>query len=397
MSTRVRAKSRDRRTVVPGQFLGFSVQELRFLDHLIRARGETVVCLEVLGDVASIGPGGEVLSEESKSRTSRQNPLADRAVDFWKTLRNWVEAAVRGELDVAQTIFCLHVSHPVPPGPIAEQFHGAHTEEEARAALEWAAQQVEREGGVQVAAGVREHIREFYAAPVDIRTGIVVGLQIEFGSGDSVADLRRTAKDAGKWVSDQKLDDILCYLLGWIKERIVAQLESRQPAKISGADFNRVAAQIARQFDRETILLSRAKEPSEDRKAQEMTRTYVRQMDLIDLEYDAKLRAINEYLRAEYDRHEWGIRGEVHASSFDAFEQDLISTWHNVKIRHGVLYGAHAEVDRGKLLFADCCGHRTKLNGVDPPAHFCPGSFHLLSDRTVVGWHPRYEELLSPR
>lgn len=57
------------------------VRELRFLDHLLRARGDTVVCLEVVGDVASIGPDG-VLTEEWKSRNSDQNPLTNRAVDY---------------------------------------------------------------------------------------------------------------------------------------------------------------------------------------------------------------------------------------------------------------------------------------------------------------------------
>lgn len=67
----------------PGQLLGFSMQFPRALYHLLRSAPNDVVCVEVLGDVATFTSGGKLLSEEDKS-SIRGNPLTDRSTDFTK-------------------------------------------------------------------------------------------------------------------------------------------------------------------------------------------------------------------------------------------------------------------------------------------------------------------------
>jgi hypothetical protein len=41
--------------------------------------------------------------------------------------------------------------------------------------------------------------------------------------------------------------------------------------------------------------------------------------------------------------------------------------------------------------------HDALLEGLALPPHFTPGSFHALSDRTVIGWHPNYKILLQEK
>jgi hypothetical protein len=205
----------------------------------------------------------------------------------------------------------------------------------------------------------------------------------------------QTAKNENKWASEHKLDDILIHLLGWVKARIASLIEAGRPAVIHIEEFNEVARRIVQQFDRDYILISRAREPSDEERQKELTRTYVRQLDLIELGFERKLRAINEYLRADYDRHEWAIRGEVHPSSFDAFETELIATWDSHKLDCEVTHSHHPDAQRGQALYARCSLYRAKLNGIDPPSHFCSGSFHVLADEKVIGWHPNFPDLLD--
>jgi len=395
MQTPSAPAKRKRKTEVPQQFLGFSLQEFLFLEHLLEARGETTVCLEVFSDTGTRGPDGVTLAQESKSVTSSRNPLTNRASDLWKTLANWSVAASRKELDIDRTIFRLRVSRKRQPGTIAQHFMNAGDRTGAMAALEAARAEFDGLKPGALPESIQEYVTAFFASSTEIQVAIVLNFSIEFGTGSAFDDLKRKVIDAKKWVSEEKLDDILHYLLGWIKAQIASRLEKLQPAMISLADFDRVARSTARQFDRDTILLSRAQEPSIERKEQELTRTFVRQLDLIGLDYDRKLRAINDYLCAEFDRLEWGIRGEVHQTSFDNFEMDLVSAWENLKLRCSTLYRDRSETDRGVLLYTDCCAHRTRLSGIDPPPHFCPGSYHLLSDKRTVGWHPQYPDLLD--
>src|SRR4051812_44440224 len=112
-------------TAAPGSYRGFSFQGTRFLVHLLRAKDGDTVCLEAFEDVAVEHATGKRTSEEDKSY-SASNPLSRRAVEFWKTLRNWVDGVNAGDLDAEKTNFVL-----CAPGcqcsDIATEFHKAQT------------------------------------------------------------------------------------------------------------------------------------------------------------------------------------------------------------------------------------------------------------------------------
>jgi hypothetical protein len=59
-----------------------------------------------------------------------------------------------------------------------------------------------------------------------------------------------------------------------------------------------------------------------------------------------------------------------------------------------VIHKSLTGVERGQLLLADCGMHQQKLQGLEVPAFFTPGSFHALAEEKTVGWHPEYETLL---
>jgi len=95
---------RKRRTQVPGQYLGFSLQQTRFLQLLLRATAGTTISLEVFEDVGAELPNKRKVASQVKSALVT-NPIADRAPELWKTFRNWNDAVAAGELDPATTVF----------------------------------------------------------------------------------------------------------------------------------------------------------------------------------------------------------------------------------------------------------------------------------------------------
>lgn len=102
-----------RSTDAPGSYRGFSVQATRCLHYLMAPTPPEFVWLEVFDDVVVDQADGTRVSEQDKSYTS-SNPLSDRAVSLWKTLRNWVDAANSGDIKVGITRFvtrALAASH----------------------------------------------------------------------------------------------------------------------------------------------------------------------------------------------------------------------------------------------------------------------------------------------
>jgi hypothetical protein len=143
-------------------------------------------------------------------------------------------------------------------------------------------------------------------------------------------------------------------------------------------------------------LASVAKAPDAARVAEHLQlRTYVRQLTLVELLDDDKIRAVTDFIKAEVDRVDWAAKGRVVATSFDAFEDELVAAWQNLKRRCEISHKSHPDAERGQLLYSHCYEHSTKLDGADVPEHFCRGSFHKLADARVVGWHPNYAALLS--
>lgn len=392
---------RRRTTSVPGQFLGYSLQELRVASHLFAAGDDDVVSLEVFADAGVHRVDGRKTAEEHKSRTSRTNPVADDAEDLWKTLRNWVDAVVRGELDPSRTRFRLHVSRHFD-GEIVGRFSKARDVAEAALALEYAGERVWRaqDGTSQLTSlpeRVREHVEVIFTADHDTVVEIVTAFEVEYGSGDAWADLRAAAAPAA--IDPDVLDDVLHDVIGWVKQQITACIEQSRPAAVRVRAFRAHLRAVQRRLDRQLMLVSAAPGPDalEIRRHLRAVQTYIQQLELVDAADEDKLEAVTDYLRALNDRVLWGTKGWVHPASFDAFEAELTAAWRRKRRQADLDYRGRPDTERGLRLYLMCCDHSAKLDGRDLPAGFCRGSFHVLADHETIGWHPDYERLLRDR
>jgi hypothetical protein len=91
----------------------------------------------------------------------------------------------------------------------------------------------------------------------------------------------------------------------------------------------------------------------------------------------------------------WSKTGDVHEESFDELDNKLNRTWRNHRNSTDLEASSKSEVERGLLLHARCMLHEAKVQGMEPPGHFVPGCFHRLADGMVIGWHPKYRNLLD--
>jgi hypothetical protein len=161
-------------------------------------------------------------------------------------------------------------------------------------------------------------------------------------------------------------------------------------------EFNAEIAAYLPRVDFRQILTAIAGtlELTDDTIAAEQVRTYVRQLELIEYSEEDVIESINNFLRASAERAAWSKAGIVHDNSFDDYEESLIAYWKNKRTAHRVIHKSLTGVERGQLLLADCGMHQQKLQGLEVPAFFTPGSFHALAEGKTVGWHPEYETLL---
>ena len=394
----VKKTQAKRSSDVPEHFYGYAIQLPRMMAHLLVADLGCRVCLEHIDDVVTLGPDTSTKLEQSKSSFS-DNPLTDRALPFWKTLSNWIDAVKAKRVDPATTRFHLHVAQERECGPLIAQLRDAAGEADAQKALEDA--RTEFWGSApgfptraKVPNTLRRYIENVFTAPTPLVVGIIKHLSIDLGSGDSVQEVRVLVRR--QLISVDQVEELLHHTLGWLQDRVLAMIEAEEIVTIARDEFFNAMRAYAHKYDRMFQLAPWAREPAEAEIDTELqTRMYVRQLDLIESDVDDKIAAATNYLKSIADRTMWSKRGDVEPSSFKEFEANLQQQW---KARLNAVDAEHGEkpdLVRGKLLYSKCQMYQAKLQSMEPSAYFTTGCLHVLADELVIGWHPSFKMHLA--
>jgi len=391
-----RSPRAKRKTEVPGQALGYGLQYTRLTQLLLQAPEGSFCSMEVLDDVAQQHPKKGVRLIQSKSALTA-NPVSDRAKSLWKTLSNWVEASATWDFELEKAVFEIYVSRPVG-GKIVQSFADAKTLEAARAAIAQA--QLELCGEApdfplkdKLAEDIAPYVERVFSADPARSAQIICNFHLTCGSGSPHADVEAIIRSHP--VLPSKVADIADHMCGVVKRRVDEQLEAGQPAVIGRDEFAVWYAAYTRKIDRDAVLLSRAKAPSEEESRGLLPKVFVQQMEIIGLSFEDKLEAVSDYLMAAADRTEWAVRGEVDETSFDDLDSVLKRNWKNKRRLSGIQHADKADDLQGQALYFECMQLEVPLQAMVPPDHFIPGCLHRLADDMLIGWHPTYEEQLK--
>ena len=306
-------------SVAPGQYLGYSLQATRFLVRLLEAKDGDNICLEVFADVGIERHDGARVAEESKSNLAT-NPLTDRSLGFWKSLRNWIDAVSAGALDPANTYFVLFVANPTV-GKIAKSLHDASSVAQVRKALDEAKRMLgwDPRKPSAVAEILLPHLQVVFTAAPELVAKILCRFQlVQSAAENPLDDLRPLMLD--KLVSEDVCEDVINWAHGWVKERIDRLIGENQPARLAKREFHDALRNYVRKHDRDDILRSIAGKPTEDDVRSELAvRIYVRQAQLITLEETDVLAAVNDFLMASNDRTAWAEDGHISKAGVETF------------------------------------------------------------------------------
>lgn len=352
------------------------------------------VSFEVLDDLAVESADGTQKLVQSKSALAT-NPMSDHAVAFWKTLANWCDAISTNAVDVQKLKLVIYVSHE-RSGDISSRFAAAKTDADAKAAIEAAKLELWGAGPSyplrkDVAVALAPHVERFFGADEVIQTSIVRLLEIETGSGAPQRDLR----ELFLLVPKDRLEQAVLHACGWVQDNVNTLIGEGKPAILSRDAFHTEMVAYVRRHAERAILQSFAPESVPTDKAVELLpKVFVRQLQLIGLDFEAQMEAISDYFRASIDRTHWGETAQVHESSFKELDASLKRTWTNQKIHTAAAHSAASDESQGQILYAGCMATNELVENLTPPNHFVPGCFHMLADEQTVGWHPKFKALL---
>lgn len=374
-----------------GSSYGTSVQFTRVVAHFLRARHGESVSMEHLDDVATHKSDGFVV-EQDKSGLAH-NPIANRAVDLWKTLANWVRALRSGVLD-DRTDFVIYVAQQ-HVGDWVEQMAKVTTRADALLLIAsireelWGKEPAFAKRS-RIAAGLAEHVNVVLSASDDVLAVLIVHLSVERGSGSPNDDL--VTLPGLSSISPPKRVDVVTSLLGWAKRTFDKCVENGEVTVFVWKKFETALVSAAKKFDRSDFSLpSIAVDLTPDEVSAELRdRLYVRQLVAVECEEEMLHQAVGDFLHSAIDRTRWSESGDVHEQSFAVFERDLHRAWVGQRARINIEQKQATATERGKLLVLACGAQTIPLQGMIVPPHFVPGSFHRLADAVKVGWHPDF-------
>lgn len=382
----------------PGQALGFSLQFVKMTELLARADDDAEVEFEGLDDISlkSSRPDGVFELYQTKSALE-SNPVADRSPAMWKCIANWTDTVTKYGLVGKSLKLVLFVSNPVPAGEWAVMLHDANTDEDADAAI--AKIRTTLWGDApdfilksKVAAGLAPELERFFSADEAVRRTVVRSFSLEVVKADIYSELAAVAR----FVDDRLKTDVIAHACGWTKERVDQQLGAKEPAVIKGIEFRREMVAYIRKFNELAILRSFAPAaPTPEETEQLRLRTFVRQLELISVEYADQLQAISDFHRAAIDRTRLGEAGDVHPTSFNELDDRLSRSWKNISRQKQLEFKNLSDEERGELVYRECITQDHLVEEQHPQEHFVPGCYHLLAEDTKLGWHPQFATLLA--
>ena len=392
------------RTLVPDKLQGYLLQVRHMLYELISV-DDRIVSIEKLDDVA-VEADGKVIAEQVKSVTSANNPIAERSSVFWKTLYNWCTYIETGALPSGAIMRFVVVSNGiVTPGSIQASFMNACSDSDAQKALADAKKSIlgtaQDNFATDMYAALPDSYREYIRYLFDgNRTKIVCdmikSMEIEIHNNTYDEDLlNRFSNQVG--LPAEYVDLLLTDMLGWVTQTVESFTKDNKPAYISAAEYRKALNTQIRAYNTNAVLRAVSQVPSKDEQSGEIERldTYIRQLQLVEMDDATLYEAASVFLRAKIDKIEWAQRGIVHAQSFEDYHDALYRIWTNQKQLMGLQYRTDA-IACGKAVYFKCRNDsaQQKLQGVETPPFFGSGSLHDLAntpaDSPRIGWHPQY-------
>lgn len=392
-------------THVPDKMEAYMLQARHALYELICAPEESnIISVEAIDDVAVENEEG-ITAEQIKSVISDDNPLANRAVAFWKTVYNWCGYLLSENLNPNKLKLIVVSSRPFKAGSIPESFANAKSQKEAEAALRTAAETLKLTSkGDNLASEECLPYIQYCLNPENKKTvlSVIQLFSYDIHSGTYDDTLKRRFNE--QLIPIEYSDILLFAMLGWVTEQIHSFTKVNKPAFITKKDYNDALRRQLRGLDKKSILHAVSTKPDESVTGVEVERhdTYIKQLEIIDMDSGALFTAAKDYLMASAEKTEWAQRGLVTDYSFDDYNDVLKRNWKSAKDEVDILYSkTYTEEQQGQLLYSKCknAALNVRLQGCSVPSFFGSGVLQSLANEPEespqIGWHPNYSSILK--
>lgn len=298
----------------PGQYLGFSLQQVRLCYYLLSVPDGIAVSLEQIDDVGIHLPDGTTLFEQAKSTLSGKNPASNKSEEMWKTFGNWAETCTDSGIDPSTSKFRYYVSYAKPGALITEISKADDPVEVKKVLLKVKKLFDECEEGT----GCEPHLARFLNAGDTVCSAIIQNCSFH-AEADPVDAIRNRLNV----LPTEAIDDFCAAAVGLAADDMDDRIRNGKTRAIDASAFRRRFWAFVRKHNFSNVLTPscNAPEPIEIDKTLLGAPLFVRQLNAIEASNTMLVTAVSDYMRATADKVKWADDGVVYADSFSELDE----------------------------------------------------------------------------
>lgn len=364
----------------------------------IRAGGDFTVALETLDDVVFEKEGEAPELLQTKHHRTHCANLTDASPDLWKSFRIWCEGLAANTIP-AGTSFYLITTSQTSDGSAAHHLRVVGRD------VATARERLHATAATSTNRDNKSAYEAFLALNEDQQRTLLEAVFV-VDSSPTIAELDDRLKAEVRWAAEkQHLDAFVSRLEGWWFRRAIQQLQARDGSSfILSREIEAQMDDLREQFKRDALPIDEDILAATVDASGYQNRVFVQQLRLCNIGAQRVLAAVREYFRAFEQRSRWLREDLLLVGELDRYEQRLIEEWElifeRIKDDLGEETAEEAKVRAAKDVYRWVEESVFPIRASVTEPFVTRGSFHMLSDRLRVGWHPefldRLRHLLEP-
>lgn len=378
------------------QALGYFYQARYALYLLLNSREEAELSIEGLDDVTFEEAGSPHELLQLKHHLGRTASLTDSSSDLWWTIRLWSTRLKEGEISLPGIVLTLITTASAPENSIAAALRPGDNRDHRCA--------YQRLCGVAKAsknASLAPAFQAFMELSREHQEALVESIQI-LDKSPNIFDTADRIKQRIEFSAPRgRLDGLYERLEGWWFGKVVGHLSGDSRELIPKFEVHEKIVDIGRQFAIDALPIDFADaEPPTPPDPESDTRRFVLQLKVIAAHSKRIRAAIVDYYRAYEQRSRWVREELVFGEELEKYEKRLKEEWElyfagvEDEIQEGASEEELQKYGRQVLSWVEREAEIPIRPRVTQP-YVMRGSYHILADNLLVGWHPKFLERLQ--
>jgi hypothetical protein len=350
---------------------------------------DLLISVEKFDDVAFDTNGTPSELIQTKHHVGSTGNLTNASSDLWNTLLIWTKAT-KADLETPFRTKFILLTTGQAPSDSAASFLRASSRDEKRAdkiLCETASKSSSKEN--------KSAYVEYTSLPEESRISLLKAITILDGSPSIVDVVDEIVQELYYAAPKEQVPHLVERLEGWWFSTIIKALSAKPVEGISVLAIDQRVDDLREEFKREALPVDVKTElPSQDVIAELDKRPFVKQLRRIKIGASRVEYAIRDFYRASEQRSRWLRQDLLVDGELEKYEQELTEAWQPrfASMVDGLPQpcSPEAKIEGGAEVFKWAEQEATFPLRTVRDRFLTHGSYHILSNRNAVGWHPEF-------